>query len=79
MSELKVLDIWYANMLLEHLQAKISDKDARQRAQRSSPRLASGASRRDFPKLAAMSGANPKIKDNPRSSTTHRERRSRTC
>ena len=65
-SEMRVLDIWYANMQLEQLQATITDKEARQRGRKVVAKARErSVAEHDFPKLAAMAGANPKIKDNP--------------
>ena len=65
-SEMRVLDIWYANMELEQLRATITDKEARQRSGKVIAKARErSVAEHDFPKLAAMAGANPKIKDNP--------------
>ncbi len=65
-SEMRVLDIWYANMELEQLRATVSDKEARQRSGKVIAKARErSVAEHDFPKLAAMAGANPKIKDNP--------------
>jgi uncharacterized protein (DUF2252 family) len=65
-SKMPVLDIWYAHIDLEDLLATVTDKQARKREER---RLAGARARsvaeHDFPKLAAMSGQVPTIKDNP--------------
>ena len=65
-SRMPVLDVWYANVDIEKLLPKIKDEQARKRFQK---RLAAARQRRvlehDFPKLAAMAGQTPTIKDNP--------------
>ena len=65
-SQMRVLDVWYAHIDLEDLIATIKDEQARKRAQK---RLAAARARsvaeHDFPKLAAMAGQAPTIKDNP--------------
>ena len=65
-SEMRTLDVWYARVDLEQLQETIQDKEARQRSRKA---LAKARERstleHDFPKLAALAGAEPRIKDNP--------------
>ncbi len=65
-SQMPVLDVWYASIDVEEVLPTIKDKEARQRHQK---RLAKARARsvleHDFPKLAAMAGQRPTIKDNP--------------
>jgi uncharacterized protein (DUF2252 family) len=65
-SQMCVLDVWYAHLDVEDLFATIKDAQARKRAQK---RLAAARARsvaeHDFPKLAALAGRVPTIKDNP--------------
>ena len=66
LSEMKVLDIWYAHIDMEDLIPKIQDKQTRSRIRK---RLTEARNRNvvehDFPKLAEVVGRLPKIKDNP--------------
>jgi uncharacterized protein (DUF2252 family) len=65
-SEMRTLEVWYASIPIEHLLAVTRDKDARERHKKV---LAKARERsvveHDFPKLAAMAGAQPRIRDNP--------------
>ncbi len=65
-SQMSVLDVWYARIDLEEMTASFRDDDVRKRMQK---RLAAAHQRsvaeHDFPKLAAMAGGVPVIKDNP--------------
>ena len=65
-SQMPVLDVWYASIDVEKVLPTIKDKEARQRHQK---QLAKARARsvleHDFPKLAAMAGQVPTIKDNP--------------
>jgi uncharacterized protein (DUF2252 family) len=65
-SQMRALDVWYARIDLEDLIATFEDKQASKRIQK---RLAAARQRsvveHDFPKLAAMAGRAPRIKDNP--------------
>ena len=66
LSQMRVLDVWYASLELESLVALFRDKSVRQRQQK---RMAKARERsvaeHDFPKLAALQGKEPRIKDNP--------------
>lgn len=65
-SEMRTLEVWYASIGIEQLQEMIKDKDARQRHQKVlSKARERSAAEHDFPKLAAMAGAQPRIRDNP--------------
>ncbi|MGH8614100.1 MAG: DUF2252 domain-containing protein [Gammaproteobacteria bacterium] len=65
-SQMPVLDVWYASIDVEKELPTIRDKEARRRHQKL---LAKARARRvlehDFPKLAAMAGQAPTIRDNP--------------
>jgi uncharacterized protein (DUF2252 family) len=65
-SEMSVLDVWYASIDVEKVLPTIRDKEARRRHQKL---LEKARARRvlehDFPKLAAMAGQSPAIRDNP--------------
>jgi uncharacterized protein (DUF2252 family) len=65
-SQMCVLDVWYARIDVEELLSTVKDQQARKRATK---RLAAARARsvaeHDFPKLAAMAGGVPTIKDNP--------------
>ncbi len=64
--EMRVLDIWYADMDVEKLIPTIRDKEAGKRFQK---RLAKARERsvleHEFPELATTAGLAPEIKDNP--------------
>jgi uncharacterized protein (DUF2252 family) len=66
LSEMRVLDIWYANIDLEKFLETVKDKEARKREQK---RLAKARQRNvlehDFPQLVNSNGKAPTIKDNP--------------
>jgi uncharacterized protein (DUF2252 family) len=65
LSEMSVLDAWYADMAVEQLMSGV-DKETRKRAKR---RLAKARERtvleHDFPALAITKGSAPSIKENP--------------
>jgi uncharacterized protein (DUF2252 family) len=65
-SQMRFLDVWYSRIDLKDLITKIKDKQASKRIQK---RLATARHRsvmeHDFPKLAAIEGRTPAIKDNP--------------
>ena len=65
-SEMRVLDVWYASIPIEQLMDLTKDKDARERHKKVLAKARErSAAEHDFPKLAAMAGAQPRIKDNP--------------
>ncbi|MET0167347.1 MAG: DUF2252 domain-containing protein [Vicinamibacterales bacterium] len=65
-NQMRALDVWYARIDVEELLSTVNDQQARKRATK---RLAAARARsvaeHDFPKLAAMAGGVPTIKDNP--------------
>ncbi len=65
-SEMSVLDMWYVSLDIEKIIRTFKDKEA---AGRGLKRIAAARGRsvleRDFPKLAAIAGQAPTIKDNP--------------
>jgi uncharacterized protein (DUF2252 family) len=65
-SEMRVLDVWYASISVEQLHELIRDKEARERQKQVVAKArARSVVEHDFPKLAAMAGQHPTIKDNP--------------
>ncbi len=61
-----VLDVWYASIDVEKVLPTIKDKEARRRHQKMLAKArARSVLEHDFPKLAAMAGQAPTIKDNP--------------
>ncbi len=65
-SEMQTLDVWYASVDLELLQEKIQDREARQRSKKALARARERSTlEHNFPKLAALSGGEPRIRDNP--------------
>jgi uncharacterized protein (DUF2252 family) len=64
--EMRALDVWYSRIDLKDLIADLDDDDARRRIEK---RLTEARARdvveHDFPKLAAMRGQRPVIRDNP--------------
>ena len=65
-SEMRALEIWYAGIDLKQLMALTRDREARQRQERVLAKaLERSAVEHDFPKLAAMAGGQPTIRDNP--------------
>ena len=65
-SEMLTLDVWYASIGIEQLQEMTRDKNARQRHQKALAKARErSALEHDFPKLAAMAGKGPRIRDNP--------------
>jgi uncharacterized protein (DUF2252 family) len=65
-SQMRALDVWYARIDLEDLIQDLEDPDAKRRIEK---RLAEARQHsvveHDFPRLAAMRGERPMIKDNP--------------
>ncbi len=65
-SEMPVLEMWYVSLDIEKIIRTFKDKEA---AQRGLKRIASARGRKvlehDFPKLAAIAGEAPTIRDNP--------------
>jgi uncharacterized protein (DUF2252 family) len=65
-SQMCVLDVWYARIDVEEVLSTVKDQQARKRAtKRLAAARASSVAEHDFPKLAAMAGGVPTIKDNP--------------
>jgi len=65
-SEMRTLDVWYASVPVEQLMTLTRDKDARERHKKVLARARErSAAEHDFPKLAAMAGTQPRIRDNP--------------
>lgn len=66
LGQMRVLDVWYESIPVEKVLANIKDKATLQRNRK---RLAEARARsvveHDFPKLAALEGRAPRIKDNP--------------
>jgi uncharacterized protein (DUF2252 family) len=64
--EMRALDVWYSRLDLKDLIADLDDNDARRRIEK---RVAEARARdvveHDFPKLAAMRGQRPVIRENP--------------
>jgi uncharacterized protein (DUF2252 family) len=75
LSEMRVLDVWYASVEAEELFANIEDVEARDRTLRRLAR-AKGFNVFDdeFPRLATTSGGRPVIKENPPIITHYLER-----
>lgn len=65
-SQMRVLDVWYSRIEVKDIIATLRDEQTRKRIQK---RLAAARERsvaeHDFPKLAALAGEVPMIKDNP--------------
>ena len=65
LSEMRVLDVWYASIDLEKLLTTVKDREARKRGQK---RLEKARQRsvleHDFPELVTAAGGSPAIKDN---------------
>lgn len=65
-SRMSVIEVWYSRVDIEKTLAAIKDDEARKRLNK---RIAAARERsvleHDFPKLAAMAGKTPRIKDNP--------------
>jgi len=65
-SDLPVLEMWYVSLDADKIVAKLKDKGAQQRSQkRIAAARAHNVLEHDFPKLAALAGELPTIKDNP--------------
>ncbi len=66
LSEMRVLDVWYASLDMETFLASVKDKEGRKRLEK---RLAKARARsvleHDFPELVVGDGSSPLIKDNP--------------
>src|SRR3954469_9484405 len=66
LSEMRVLDVWYANIDLEQFLSTVKDKESRKRAQK---RLAKARGRdvleHEFPEFVSTNGKKPTIKNNP--------------
>ena len=65
-SQLPVLEVWYASVDAEEVIPTLRDKQARKRFQkRTVAARHRSALEQDFPKLAALAGRSPTIRDNP--------------
>jgi ribosomal protein S9 len=65
-SEMRVLEVWYAGIEMGQVLALVRDRDAKERHKKVVAKARErSVVEHDFPKLAAMAGASPKIKDNP--------------
>jgi len=65
-SEMRVLEVWYASIDMEQVLAIVRDKEARERHKKVVARARErSVVEHDFPKLAAMAGHMPTIRDNP--------------
>jgi uncharacterized protein (DUF2252 family) len=65
-SQMSVLDVWYSSIDVEAVLPTIRDKEARRRHEKSLAKArARSVLEHDFPKLAAMAGRQPTIKDSP--------------
>ena len=65
-SQMSALEVWYARLDVEEVLPTITDKEARQRHEKLVAKArARSVVEHDFPKLAAMSGRRPTIKDRP--------------
>jgi len=65
-SQLPVLEVWYASIEIDKLAAMVKDKETRKRGlKRFEAARARSVLEHDFPKLAAIAGESPTIKDNP--------------
>ena len=65
-SDMPVLEVWYASIDVDKVIATVKDKEAGQRAlKRMAAARARNVLEHDFPKLAAVAGQAPTIKDNP--------------
>jgi uncharacterized protein (DUF2252 family) len=65
-SEMSVLDIWYSRIDVQKVLPTIRDKEARERHRKLLAKArARSVVEHDYPKLAAMSGGRPTIKDSP--------------
>jgi uncharacterized protein (DUF2252 family) len=75
LSEMRVLDVWYASFEAEELFAGIEDAEVRARTQRRLARARGlSAFEDDFPRLASTAGGTPVIKDDPPTIYHHLER-----
>src|SRR5262249_36258458 len=65
-SQMSALDVWYARIDVEDVLPTITNKEARRRHEKLVAKARSrSVLEHDFPKLAAMSGRRPTIKDSP--------------
>ena len=65
-ARMSVLDVWYSSIEVEKTLPTLRDKETRQRHQRLLTKArARSVQEHDFPKLAALAGKKPLIKDNP--------------
>ena len=65
-SEMPVLDVWYASIDVEKVLPTLQNKELRKLHQKQVAKArARSVLEHDFPKLAAMAGRSPTIKDNP--------------
>ncbi len=65
-AQMSVLDVWYSSIEVEKTLPTLRDKETRQRHQRLLAKArARSVQEHDFPKLAALAGKKPVIKDNP--------------
>ena len=65
-ARMSVLDVWYSSIEVEKTLPTLRDKETRQRHQRLLAKArARSVQEHDFPKLAALAGKKPLIKDNP--------------
>ena len=65
-SDMPVLEMWYVSLDVDKIVAKFKDKEAQQRAlKRTAAARAHNVLEHDFPKLVALAGQAPTIKDNP--------------
>ena len=65
-AEMSVLDVWYSSIEMEKVLPTLRDKETRQRHQKLLAKArARSVVEHDFPKLAALAGKRPVIKDNP--------------
>jgi uncharacterized protein (DUF2252 family) len=65
-SEMPVLEVWYSNIDVEKVLPTLENKELRKlHRQQVAKALARSVLEHDYPKLAAMAGRSPTIKDNP--------------
>jgi hypothetical protein len=65
-SEMRVLEVWYASIDMEQVLALVREKEARERHKKVVAKARErSVVEHDFPKLAAMAGHMPTIRDNP--------------
>ena len=83
-SEMRTLEVWCASIGIEELQEMIKDKETRHRTDKVVAKARErSALEHDFPKLAALAGEQPRIRDNPpliyHPGDVARERRALQC